>query len=237
MGAAWGLKIRAGKIQAGNDILNLERKMPSIKDFDKNKNTESKHGQKHEPKAAAGEHMAGEASGGSHKKAKRRPGRDQEIGEGTRMKVVDVDVATSTHAEEEAIADSSSRHSEPSNGSHADEKVEIAFPGSEILRSRFPMPFQIAEGIATDWVKDGSFEGLPVGHPLAQFFLAKGLRKAKDIEKKVIESPVTEKVTMQVLQAGLKATSQLASVKEQVDQAKTSAKSHVNNLKKKIGRA
>ena len=38
--------------------------------------------------------------------------------------------------------------------------------------------------VATDWVYDGDFEGLPVGHPLLQILAAKSLKKAKDIEKK-----------------------------------------------------
>lgn len=84
-------------------------------------------------------------------------------------------------------------------------KVEIRFFGSELLRAKAPQPFDIAEAVATDWVNNGNFEKLPIKHPLAQFAAQKGLQKAKEIEKKVMESPVTEKVAMQVLTAGMKA--------------------------------
>lgn len=90
-------------------------------------------------------------------------------------------------------------------GQNQSGKFEIKFSGSEILRAKFPKPFAVAESIATDWLKDGSFDELPVDHPLAKYFATKGLRKAKEIEKKVLESPVTEKVAMQALQAGMKA--------------------------------
>ena len=49
-------------------------------------------------------------------------------------------------------------------------KIELNFKGSEILRAKFPKPFQVAEQIATEWVNGGRFEGLPLGHPLAQYF-------------------------------------------------------------------
>lgn len=90
-------------------------------------------------------------------------------------------------------------------GQSQSDKFEIKFSGSEILRAKFPKPFAVAESIATDWLKDGNFDELPVEHPLAKYFATKGLRKAKEIEKKVLESPVTEKVAMQALQAGMKA--------------------------------
>lgn len=84
-------------------------------------------------------------------------------------------------------------------------RIQISFTGSDVLKEKFPQAFEVAEKIATDWVHDGRFEGLPLGHPLAQYFAGKGLRKAKEIEKKVLESPVTEKVAMNVFTAGLKA--------------------------------
>lgn len=95
-------------------------------------------------------------------------------------------------------------HRESSTG-EASSKVEINFKGSEILRAKFPKTFETAEKIATDWVHDGRFEGIDLGHPLAQYFAAKSLRKAKEIEKKVLESPITEKVAMNALTAGMKA--------------------------------
>jgi hypothetical protein len=98
----------------------------------------------------------------------------------------------------------------------ASEKIEIQFAGSETIRARFPKPFEVAEKIATDWVNDGRFEGLPLGHPLAEYFAAKGLRKAKEVEKKVLESPVTEKVALNVLTYGMKAQELLNQIKEKI---------------------
>lgn len=174
--------------------------------------------------------------------AKRRPGRDPEMQPApgdTHGDVSVVDVETSYEAAESVAT--SKRHSEgasyqeassssesaetsesayePSeNDSHEQEgpKVELNFKGSEILRAKFPKPFEVAEQIATDWVHDGRFEGLPLGHPLAQFFASKGLRKAKEIEKKVMESPVTEKLAMQALTAGMKAQEIINQVRTKV---------------------
>lgn len=84
-------------------------------------------------------------------------------------------------------------------------KVEIHFKGSELLRARFPKPFDVAEAVATDWGRDGKFENLPISHPLAQWAAQQGLLKAKEIEKKVMESPALEKAAMTALTVGMKA--------------------------------
>lgn len=79
------------------------------------------------------------------------------------------------------------------DGAEADggrEKLHIDFYGSELLRARVPKAFEFAEAVADDWVNDGRFEGLPVGHPLAQLGAQQVLRKAKDIEKKLDEKGV-----------------------------------------------
>jgi hypothetical protein len=166
--------------------------------------------------------------------AKRRPGRDPEMQPAPGdthgdVSVVDVEtsyeaaesVATSKKASEETTGDAKMEkenmsENEESAPSEAGPKVELNFKGSEILRAKFPKPFEVAEQIATDWVHDGRFEGLPLGHPLAQFFASKGLRKAKEIEKKVLESPVTEKLAMQALTAGMKAQEIINQVRSKV---------------------
>ncbi|MCX7977632.1 MAG: hypothetical protein N2578_01370 [Bdellovibrionaceae bacterium] len=48
----------------------------------------------------------------------------------------------------------------------------------------------MAETVAEEWVNDGNFEGLPVGHPLAQAAASFGLKRAKKIEKKLEEKGV-----------------------------------------------
>ncbi len=162
--------------------------------------------------------------------AKRRPGRDPEMQPAPGdthgdVSVVDVEnsyeaaesVATSKHHSEDDSTNET-KHAASSEDSQTSEgpKVELNFKGSEILRAKFPKPFEVAEQIATDWVHDGRFEGLPLGHPLAQFFAAKGLRKAKEIEKKVLESPTTEKLAMQALTAGMKAQEIINQVRAKV---------------------
>ncbi len=164
--------------------------------------------------------------------AKRRPGRDPEMQPAPGdthgdVSVVDVEssyqspesIATSKRESEEETTthhESSQQQFSDQNGHDEGPKVELNFKGSEILRAKFPKQFQVAEQIATDWVHDGRFEGLPLGHPLAQFFASKGLRKAKEIEKKVMESPVTEKLAMQALTAGMKAQEIISQVRSKV---------------------
>lgn len=67
---------------------------------------------------------------------------------------------------------------------------DLKFPGHEVFKSRLPKALQLAEAVAEEWKKDGDFNGLPVGHPITQVALGLGLRKAKDIEKKLDEKGV-----------------------------------------------
>lgn len=71
-----------------------------------------------------------------------------------------------------------------------EEKYRLEFTGSEYLRTKAPQVFEVAEAVVEDWVKDGRFEGLPVGHPALQLAAQVGLRKAKDVEKKLEEKGV-----------------------------------------------
>lgn len=84
-------------------------------------------------------------------------------------------------------------------------KVEISFFGSEVLRSKFPKPFEVAESAASSWMNDGDFKNVKIGSPLADALAQKGLQKAKETEKKILTSPVTEKVAMQALTTAMKA--------------------------------
>ena len=121
--------------------------------------------------------------------------------EETHREAPHTEVHTEAHAEEQTPAP---------------EKIEISFPGSEVLRAKLPKPFEVAEKVATDWVNDGNFEGLPLGHPLAQVLAAQGLKKAKEVEKKVVASGVIEKVAMQALTFGMKAQQEINTIRDQV---------------------
>ncbi len=70
------------------------------------------------------------------------------------------------------------------------EKMHLEFYGSDLIRQKAPKVMDFAETLADEWVQDGRFEGLPVGHPLAQIAVSKVLRKAKDIEKSLEEKGV-----------------------------------------------
>lgn len=95
-------------------------------------------------------------------------------------------------------------------------KIEIRFSGSELLRSRFPTPFALAEVVATDWVFGGEFDKLPINQPLAKFAAQQGLLKAKEIEKRVMESPAVEKAAIQVLTVGMKAQGFISELREKL---------------------
>lgn len=71
-----------------------------------------------------------------------------------------------------------------------EEKIHLEFYGSEMIRQKAPKVMEIADTVADEWVKDGRFEGLPLGNPLAQMAAAKALRTAKDVEKRLEEKGV-----------------------------------------------
>lgn len=81
-------------------------------------------------------------------------------------------------------------HNEHMHHEDAPQKVHLEFYGSEIIREKAPKAMELADTVADEWTKDGQFEGLPVGNPIAQMAAAKVLRKAKDVEKKLEEKGV-----------------------------------------------
>lgn len=70
------------------------------------------------------------------------------------------------------------------------EKVKIEFPYSELVRSKLPKAFDVAEKVATDWKNEGQFQDLGLPHPLADVVAAEALKKAKQVEKKLEEKGV-----------------------------------------------
>jgi hypothetical protein len=77
---------------------------------------------------------------------------------------------------------------------HERKKIQIDFPYSNLIRDKVPKVFEVAETVAEEWVNDGTFEkvleAVPAAHPLTQITVAAGLRKAKDVEKKLEEKGV-----------------------------------------------
>lgn len=70
------------------------------------------------------------------------------------------------------------------------EHFRAEFPGHEALRERAPQAFKVADAVVDEWKNDGDFNGIPVGHPLAQVAVGAGLRQVKKIEKKLEEKGV-----------------------------------------------
>lgn len=135
-----------------------------------------------------------------------------------KIKVVDVEEGIQESKTETATSEAGEPKTEAlKQEAREDEpKVEIQFAGSEMIRTKFPKTFDAAEKVATDWIHNGKFEGIDLGHPMLSFFATKGLQKAKEVEKKVLESPLTEKVATDLLTAGLKAQGKIAEIKEKL---------------------
>lgn len=82
-------------------------------------------------------------------------------------------------------------------------KIEI--PGYEMMREKAPKVAEVADAIYDQWKKDGDFQGLPLPiPPLAQVAVGLGLRKAKDLEKKLDEKGVFTAAKMGVEFAKMK---------------------------------
>ncbi len=92
------------------------------------------------------------------------------------------------------------------------EKVTIEFPYSELIRSKAPKPFEIAEKVATDWKHEGDFTDLGITHPVAGIVASQALQKAKDVEKKL-----EEKGVFSIAKMGFEiAKSQIESIKNKI---------------------
>lgn len=179
----------------------------------------------HHAKAQAPDHAHAHDQEAGVKAARRRPGRDPEeasVGEG---KLTDAGVRSEA-AKTESIrpettrsesGNSESRNSDSRNSDSPNsdsQKIEIQFFGSEFLRAKFPEPFDIAEAVASDWGQKAEFSNLPIRNELARAWVQVGLKKAKSIEKQVLESPRTEKVLMKALEIGMEAQKKIGQIKD-----------------------
>jgi hypothetical protein len=163
---------------------------------------------------------------------KRRPGRDEFATEFDKkskiaVHVVEVDQMTENqnHNHKKNKAKATTAHAEEESTTNTEEsssanRIDINFPGSEVLRAKFPKSFEAAESVATDWVNDGKFDQIPVGNPLAKAAVQQGLLKAKEIEKKVMASPLTEKVAVQAFTYAAKAQGFVNNLRSRVNSKK-----------------
>lgn len=98
------------------------------------------------------------------------------------------------HEEEELHADAADHATDETAAEHEEkerEKFKLEFYGSDILRMQAPEVMKIADTVADEWVNDGNFNDIPLPvPPVAQALVAQGLRKAKEVEKKLDEKGV-----------------------------------------------
>ncbi len=178
--------------------------MPEIKDYDgkkKSPNRENHHGKHHSKHAKRRPH---DEIGDAMSEAEQIKADADEINEQT----ADEAESINTEAQNEGVYASKAGEEErisvdeeylaakdmiseggPADGSAAS-RVHLEFYGSEVIRQKAPKVMDLADTVADEWMKDGQFEGLPVGNPIAQIAAAKVLRKAKDVEKKLEEKGV-----------------------------------------------
>lgn len=95
-----------------------------------------------------------------------------------------------SHSESAEESYDEDTHFAGSGHSEKNEKIRLEFYGSDLIRAQAPEVMKIADSIAQDWVHGGDFDKIPVGNPIAQAVVGKGLRKAKEVEKKLEEKGV-----------------------------------------------
>lgn len=180
--------------------------MPSIKDFEKKKKAQEiqkKAEHKKEKKEAKSKsedyemetpkrRPSKETHGKSHPNLASEPENIVSAELSSQDSVEEKDSISSENAAgaESMSSTSSTSETEDPVFEQASSQIHVEFPGSFILRSKFGKAFETMDKVATDWVNDGDFEGLPVGHPLLQIAAAKSLKKAKDLEKKAQNTQV-----------------------------------------------
>ena len=169
--------------------------MPSIKDFENKANK----------KTSEDDSLDLETKSKKSRSPRRRPGRDEAEEVSSEENTVKAETAeeaaeafdsfnpTHLEADHETL-----REMEQETASASEEKKESPFKtihvklmGKDLLTIETPEKLvELADTVVEDWKNDGPFEALPVGNPIAQLVAAKGLRKAKDLEKKLEEKGV-----------------------------------------------
>lgn len=152
--------------------------MPSIKDFEKKKKAQEV--QKNSEVKKVKKQASSISEDQDMETPKRRPSKEETPVTAKEPETIVSEELTSNDTIEEHDA----VNADNAAGTEENHHVHIEFPGSFILRSKFEKTFETLDKVATDWVYDGDFEGLQVGHPLLQIAAAKSLKKAKELEKK-----------------------------------------------------
>lgn len=166
--------------------------MPSVKDFANN-----------EKDAVDPVDNALDLDSKKSKGPRRRPGRDADeaISRAERIVAeaggVNIDTASEEDTFVENLNENHHNHEGP-DGFEATQKKESPFKrlrlnikGQEILNLETPdKVVELMDAVVEEWKTDGSFNSIPVANPVALVLAAKGLRKAKEIEKKLEEKGV-----------------------------------------------
>ncbi len=105
-----------------------------------------------------------------------------------------VDPGHGGKADHESDSESSREHSKEDST----DEVKLEFPYAELVRAYAPKAMDVAEKVATDWKKDGSFMNLGIENAYANMAVSLGLQKAKELEKKLDEKGVLSAVRMGV---------------------------------------
>ncbi len=110
-----------------------------------------------------------------------------------------------TTAQAEAVNNTTEDNYIDENDEAAKEKVKFDFPFSDLVRSKIPKFFDVAEAAATQWKHNEKFENLGVPHPIGELALEKALEKAKEVEKKLEEKGVISAAKMGIAVAKFQA--------------------------------
>ena len=117
------------------------------------------------------------------------------VQEETSYEEIHAEVHTETHQEE---VQHQEVHAETHHEEVEPEETHLQFPYSELIRAYVPKAMNMADKVADDWKKDGSFSNLGIENPYANMAVSLGLKKAKEIEKKLDEKGVLSAVRMGV---------------------------------------
>ena len=81
-----------------------------------------------------------------------------------------------TAAAEDSAETSGDHQTEGQNSSSEtqEEEVRVEFPYSDLVRAYVPKAMEMADKVATDWKKDGSFNNLGIDNPYANMAVSLG---------------------------------------------------------------
>lgn len=114
-----------------------------------------------------------------------------------------VDEAEGHSVESNKNKTASSQPNESEAGEEVAQDFTLEFKGSKQIKEKFPETFRVVEKVVENWVHDGSFEDLPLEKPLVNYYVSYGLKQAKKAEKEIVKkienSPLVEKIGVEII--------------------------------------